>query len=344
MLKSLRAVKPASVVVLLVIAIALPFVYNDFFVYQASQVLVYGIAILGLILLTGFTGTISIGHGAIFGLGAYTTAIGMHLFHLPYGVALLFSILAGAVIGLAIGIPALRLHHIYLALVTLGLSMVFPPILLRFEAFTGGASGYSVPAIEAPAWTGLTVTQWLYFLALIVSIAGVIAMQNLKRSGRGRALRAIERNESMAVAMGVNVSRERVTVFMLSSVYAALAGGLYALVSGAVAPDAFTFALSSNLLIGAVVGGVTSPIGALLGGALVALVPTATATLPNSLPQYIFVGAVLLVVYLRPKGIASIPAGIVEMVHRRRARRALLTPETSDITRTPVPEENEGLL
>jgi branched-chain amino acid transport system permease protein len=168
----------------------------------------------------------------------------------------------------------------------------------------------------------LTLTQWLYFLSLVIGVVATVAMQNLKRSARGRALRAIEMSEPMAVAMGVNVSRERIVVFVISSVYASLAGGLYALVSGAVAPDAFTFVLSANLLIGAVVGGVTSPIGALLGGALVAIVPTMTASLQNSLPEYIFGGAVLLVVYLRPKGIASIPAGVVALVRQRSSRRA----------------------
>ena len=298
--------------ILLLVAIGFPFVYSDFLVFQANQVMVYGIAILGLVLLTGLTGTISIGHGAIFGIGAYATALGMHDLHLPYLVALLLALGVGAVAGILIGIPALRLRGAYLALVTLAMTLIFPPLVLRFESFTGGAAGYSVPTINAPAWSDLTLSQWLYFVTLVIGIAAIVVMQNIKRSARGRALRAIERSEPLAVAVGINVSRERITVFVISSAYSGLAGGLYALVSGAVAPDAFTFALSSSLLVGAVVGGITSPIGALIGGVLVAVVPTVTATLPHSLPEYIYAIAVLLAIYLRPEGLASVPAGLLE--------------------------------
>jgi len=311
----------ASSVVLLLVAVGFPFVYSDFFVFQANQVLVYGIAILGLVLLTGLTGTISIGHGAIFGIGAYATALGMHDLHLPYPIALLFALGVGAIAGVLIGIPALRLRGAYLALVTLALTLVFPPLVLRFESLTGGAAGYSVPAIDAPQWSDLTLSQWLYFVTLVIGIVAIVVMQNIKRSARGRALRAIERSEPLAVAVGINVSRERITVFVISSAYAGLAGGLYALVSGAVAPDAFTFVLSSSLLVGAVVGGITSPIGALIGGVLVAVVPTVTATLPHGLPEYIYAIAVLLAVYLRPEGLASVPAGLIEFGRSLRARQ-----------------------
>ncbi|WP_055480199.1 branched-chain amino acid ABC transporter permease [Sphaerimonospora mesophila] len=305
----------------LLVAGAFPFLYSDFYVFHVTIVLIYGIAILGLVLLTGLTGTISIGHGAIFGIGAYGCAITMDRLGLPYPLALCVSTALGALVGLALGIPSLRLRGIYLGLVTLALSLVFPPLLMRFSGLTGGASGYSLPPVDSPVGA-LTISQWFYLVTVVIGLIAVLVLQNLKHSARGRALQAIRRSEPLAAAMGVSVGRERIVVFVLSAAYAALAGGLFALVAGAISPDAFTFNLSANLLVGAVVGGVASPVGALLGGALISFVPAVTATLPRSLPQYAFAAAVLLVLYLRPDGLASLPDAVKPLIRRWRRTRS----------------------
>ena len=316
----------------LLVAAAFPFLYSDFYVFHVTIVLIYGIAILGLVLLTGLTGTISIGHGAIFGIGAYGCAITMDRLGLPYPLALCVSAVLGAVVGLALGIPSLRLRGIYLGLVTLGLSLVFPPLLMRFSDLTGGASGYSLPPVDSPVGA-LPVSQGFVLITLVIGGVAVLVLRNLKYSARGRALQAIRRSEPLAVAMGVSVGRERIIVFVLSATYAALAGGLFALVAGAISPDAFTFNLSANLLAGAVVGGVTSPVGALLGGALISFVPAISATLPRSLPQFTFAAAILLVLYLRPDGLASLPQAVKPLI--RRLRRA--TAPTPASVPDPVP-------
>ncbi|MFD0853836.1 branched-chain amino acid ABC transporter permease, partial [Actinomadura adrarensis] len=156
---------------LLVVACYLPFQLVPFRVFQFTMVMVYAVALLGLNLLVGHAGQISLGHGAFFAVGAYTAAAMMYHWDTPYLLTLPVAAVIAFLIGFGLGIPATRLHGLYLALVTLAIAVFLVPLLKRFESITGGSMGLTLEKPRPPAWTGLAEDQWLYFLALAVTLA-----------------------------------------------------------------------------------------------------------------------------------------------------------------------------
>ncbi len=234
----------------------LPFVLTDFQQLEVGKVGLYFIAIVGLAVVTGYSGQISLGHGAFMAIGAYTTAIlaGHHHWN-ELATIPLAGLVAGAV-GFAFGLPALRLYGAYLSLATFGLAVSVPAIAKKFEHFTGGSSG-----ILLPFRTG----QWFYRLswtcaAILLAVAWLVL-----RGRAGRSLRAIRDSQVAAVAMGVDASLYKTGAFAFSAFYAGVAGSLLGIVSGFVNPDSFPVSLSLNLLIGLVVAGLGSLWGIALG-------------------------------------------------------------------------------
>ena len=296
------------VVVGVVLALALyaPFYFVPFRVYQLTSVLIYAVAVLGLGLLIGFNGQISLGHGAFFALGAYTAAVLVtkagwpHLATLPVALLLTFAL------GFAIGIPALRLQGLYLALVTLGLAVVTPPLLKRFGSLTGGAMGLTVPQPTAPAWSGLEDDQWLYLLALAVAVVAFTMAWNLVNSAVGRAMVSIRENPIAAATMGVDLPRVKVRTFAWSAMYAGGAGCLFTWLVGYVSPDSFPLPLSISLLSALVVGGVASVVGPLFGAAFIVYVPNVARSINEAAPGIVFGALLILAMYVVPGGITSI--------------------------------------
>jgi branched-chain amino acid transport system permease protein len=238
---------------------------------QLSYVGTFAIALLGLVVLTGYTGQISLGHGAFMAIGAYVTAILSVDHDVP---ALLTLPLAGLVAGLAgflFGFPALRLEGVYLALATFALAVIVPSLATRF-AFTGGSAGILLDLPTSPIGR-FSPELWLYYVTWAIGVVLFVAAVLFVRGREGRALRAIRDGEIAAVSSGVSLARYKTLAFGVSAFYAGVAGGLYAILNFIVTPGTFAVTLSILLLAGLVIGGSSSLLGVLVGAAFVEFMP-----------------------------------------------------------------------
>jgi branched-chain amino acid transport system permease protein len=299
--------------------IVLPHWLSDFRASEVAYVGIYFIAILGLNILTGYTGQISLGHGAFMAIGGYTTAImvGHHnvrdLWTIP-----LAGLIAGAA-GLLFGIPALRLSGLYLALATFALAVALPAVLKKFDHFTGGTEG--IQLFGRPGFTGkgfekvhvlgqtLTFNDWLYYLCWgIAAVLFVIAWILL--GGRlGRTFRAIRDSDIAATSSGVNLPLYKTLAFGLSAFYAGVAGSLFALATTFVNPDTFPIVLSLYIVIGAVVGGLGSIWGIAAGALFIQYVPDLASKYVSKAPgapSVAYAIVLILVVVLMPFGLTGL--------------------------------------
>jgi branched-chain amino acid transport system permease protein len=255
--------------------------------FQSSQwtlVLIFTIAIMGLNVLIGYSGQISLGHGAFMALGAYTTAILMSRYHINYLLTIPVAGLVSGAIGFLLGIPALRLSALYLALATFALAVVAPSLIKRPDQITGGVQGIALPSPEPPQFAKdafaaltngpqMTSEQWLYYVSLGIGALLFWLAWNVIRHRPGRAMRAIRDAEVAAAASGINIAGYKTLAFGMSAFYAGVAGSLYGLATTFVSPDTFPVSLSFQLLVGTVVGGLASTFGPLLGGTFVYWLP-----------------------------------------------------------------------
>jgi len=300
---------------LLVVLVSLPFFNQSYTVGQLTYVLAYAIAVLGLNLLVGYSGQISLGHGAFFAIGAYTAAVLIDKAGVPYLVAIPAAGLVTLVAGLVFAVPALRLRGPYLALVTLGLALAVPALIKRFEGLTGGTQGLTISAPSAPGWLGfLEDDQFLYLLTLVVAVALFVLAANLVRGQVGRALIALRDNEIAAETMGVNLARTKAATFGVSSAYAGVAGAMYAFALGIVAPEAFPLALSFGFLAAIVVGGLATVSGAVFGALFIVYVPVYAGDVNEALTGVIYGATLIIFIYLLPGGIAGLGRGLVRRV------------------------------
>ena len=285
---------------------------------QLSLMIVYAIAVLGLILLTGFNGQISLGHGAFFAVGAYTAAILIDQAGWPFWATLPMVALSCFVAGYLFGLPALRLEGHYLALATFALAVAVPQILKyrHFESFTNGVQGINIFKEDPPFGLPLTSDQWMYLVVLAVAVVMFWIAHNLLDSRTGRAMMAIRDHTMAASTMGINVSRYKAVVFGISAIFTGIAGALHAVIFEYIAPDSFRFELSIAFLVGAVVGGIASLPGAIIGGVFVQVIEkyadaltrkiSAAVHLPLELEPWTIYGIALIVlIYTMPTGIAG---------------------------------------
>jgi len=313
----------AGIVLLLVLACVLPFAVSNYRVFQFTLVLVYAVALLGLNMLTGYNGQISLGHGAFYAIGAYVAAILMDKFGVPYWLTLP---VAGAVCGVAgflFGLPALRLEGLYLSLATFALGVAMPQILKYkgFEHWTGGAMGIVIMKPEAPEWTGLSADRWLYFVALAVMLVMFLVGWNLLRGRIGRAMVAIRDQPIAAQAMGVNTALVKSMTFGVSALYTGVAGALGAIVIQFVAPDSFTIFLSISLVVGIVVGGLASISGAIWGALFIQFIPNVADQISKAAPWAIYGVFLILFMYVMPAGVAGFIRIAVARWRRGRSRQ-----------------------
>ena len=302
---SLASLRLAALVVALLVAGALPFFLSGFRLFQFTQVFVYAIALLGLNMLTGYNGQISLGHGAFYALGAYTAAIMIDRWGVPYGWTLPAAGLFCLVVGFLFGIPALRLEGLYLALATFALALAVPQILKYFEHWTGGSQGIVLSKPDPPGGLPLTPDQWLYVLSLAVLVILFLLAWNLIRGRTGRALVAIRDNPIAAEAMGIDTALYKALTFGVSAGYTGVAGALSALAIAFVAPDAFNVFLSITFLVGIVVGGLASISGALFGGLFIQFVPNWAQDISKAAPWAIYGLFLIAFMYVMPHGIAG---------------------------------------
>ncbi len=306
----------------LAVALAVPFVFEGFTVFQFTLAGIYAIAVLGLNLLTGFNGQFSLGHSAFYAVGAYTAAILMD----RYGLSAYLTIpAAGAVCfvaGFLFGLPALRLEGLYLALATFALAVAMPQVLKssHLEGLTGGVQGIDLLRPEVPFGLPLTADQWWYFVMLAVLLLMFWLARNLVDSRTGRAMVAIRDNPIAARSMGVNTALYKSVTFGVSGLYTGVAGALAAIVVEFVAPDSFTFSLSILFLIGLVVGGIGSIPGSIFGGLFILFLPNIAEEVSKGLAYAVFGLILILVIYLMPTGVAGLTRSLVTRLRIPRGR------------------------
>jgi branched-chain amino acid transport system permease protein len=293
--------------VLLALAAAMPFVGSSYQLFQLTMVLVYAVALLGLNILTGYNGQISIGHGAFYAVGAYVAAVLMDGWAVPYWATLPVAGVVCLVVGFLFGLPALRLTGLYLALATFALGVALPQLLKfkRFESWTGGVHGIILTKPAAPFGLPFNEDQWIYLFALFVAAVMFVLGWNLLRGRIGLALMAVRDHPIAASAMGINTSLYKSMAFGVSAMFTGVAGALGAIAVQFVSPESFTIFLSISFLVGVVVGGVATLSGALYGAVFIQFVPNLAASVSESAPWAIY-GVVLIVfAYLAPHGIAG---------------------------------------
>jgi branched-chain amino acid transport system permease protein len=296
-----RALEGGVVAAAVVVVVLLPLFVSDYHALELGKVGLYFIAILGLAVLTGYSGQISLGHGAFMAIGAYTTGILVAHHHWSELATIPLAGLVAGAVGFAFGLPALRLYGAYLSLATFGLAVSVPAIAKKFDHFTGGSSGLLLP---------FRTGDWFYRLswscaAILLAVAWLVL-----RGRPGRSLRAIRDSQIAAVAMGVNASLYKTGAFAFSAFYAGVAGSLLAIVSGSVYPDSFPVSLSLNLLIGLVLAGLGSLWGIVIGAIYLQYIPTWGQHIPllskQAGPDFVS-GLVLIVVMLvAPTGAAGV--------------------------------------
>lgn len=289
-----------------VAALALPLFVPDFLLFEISIAIAYGIAILGLNLLLGFTGQICLAQGALFGVGAYTTAILNVNFGWDPVVTLPVSAITAGSVGVLIGLPALRLQGLQLAIITFGVAAAFPQLLLKMDSLTGGVTGLATDQPLAPGWFPGSQEAWLYGLSLICVAASILVISRLMRGDTGRLMRALRDNPVIAEALGVNLTKGRLAAFAVSSALAGLGGGLFCILNGFISPQSFLPMKSIDILIGGIVGGITSIAGAFIGAVFIVFVPGVTTDISPALGGLIYGLCLIAMMMVARQGIAGL--------------------------------------
>jgi branched-chain amino acid transport system permease protein len=296
--------------------------YRDF---QLSEIAAYLVTIAGLTVLTGLNGQISLGHGALMAVGAYTTALLLLHTHLPLVVILLLSIVSGAGFGVAVGLGAARLRGPYLAGATLALAVALPQIPKAYRYF-GRTEGLTINPPLPPGWLGqnFPLERWAAYICLLGAVVVLYLLDNLIRSRYGREFRAVRDGEVAAALAGIPVARTQVRAFVVSAACAGLGGGLLALVIPTIGPGGFPLALSIELLVAIVIGGMGSLLGAAIGAVVLVYLPSWSSSISDglhlskqvsaNLSLGLFGGALIVFMLL-------FPAGLVGTVHQWSARR-----------------------
>lgn len=262
-----------------------PFIVSEYMLSQFVFIAIYGIVGLGLMLLTGYTGQVSLGHAAFMAVGAYT-----HALLLAKGWPFLLSISAAtalsALVGVVVGLPALRVRGIYLAIATMAFGFIVEEVAARWESVTGGNSGLQV---SAPVIAGVKFdsTESLYYLCLFFAVVATFAALNILRTPTGRAFVAIRDSEISAQSMGISLARYKTVAFALSAAFTGLAGALYGHQIRFLTPEQFTILQSIELLLMIVIGGLGSIHGAFFGAAFVISLPQLIGALQLLLPESI---------------------------------------------------------
>jgi branched-chain amino acid transport system permease protein len=318
----------------------IPQYYPEVRVAQFSNVIATAVAVLGLGLLTGFNGQISIGHGAFFGIGAYTTAIlaadhgWSYLATIPVAAVLCF------IVGIIVGLPALRISGLYLALVTLALATLFPLVIQKYPDLTGGSTGIGVPDFEAPASIDLADDQWAFYVLLAFAVVIFVLMRNLIRSRVGRAIIAIRDGETAAEVLGVNLALYKVVTFGISAMVAGIGGSLIVMntaVLDRVDPAQYTITRSIEFLAALVIGGAATILGPIVGALFIVFIPELASDVNAEFSRVIFGGVLIALMLVLPTGflggLQRLEAGTLRRLHRDREWRRV-PPEATD---EPVP-------
>jgi branched-chain amino acid transport system permease protein len=286
---------------------------NPYNLGLSNLIAIYVMVVLGLNLFIGYAGQISLGHAGFFALGAYGSAIGSTLYGIPAWLVMFAAALAVAMIALAVGLPALKLSGHYLAMATLGFNIVIYTTLVQWDTVTGGPSGFAgIPYLAIGGWVFDNEIR-MHYLVWTFAMLSLLLSLNLVRSGAGRGLAALAEDETAAAVLGVDTRRAKLKVFILSAVFASLAGSLFAHCYAFVSPESFNIFVSVDFVIMVVVGGMGSIWGTLFGTALITLLPEWIEALENY--KEVVHGLILVAILLfLPQGLVT---GIVQKVRTR---------------------------
>jgi branched-chain amino acid transport system permease protein len=304
----------AMVIAGLAVFLFLPHFVSDFHSRDLAQAGAFFIAIIGLNLVTGSTGQISLGHGALMAIGGYTTALLVVHEHWRDVWTIPLAGVAAGIVGFVVGLPALRLSGLYLALATFALAVAMPDLIKKFSHLTGGTNGENFLASSPKQVTGLggitifghsmTQNHFLYYLTWSIGIVGFVLAWLLVRGRGGRTFRSVRDSEVAAASSGVNLAVTKTVAFALSGVYAGVGGALFVIQNEIVDPLSFTVSVSIVILVGAVVGGLGSLWGLVLGALFVEYLPTLSthvSTRPG-VPDFVYGAAIIVVMILLPTG------------------------------------------
>ncbi len=326
-----------------VILIVLPLTQSKFNNLQLSMMAVFAVAILGLNIVMGYAGQVSLGQSAFLGLGAYIAAFGVTE---GWPIPLIFILCAvvPAIVGALVALAAARLRGLALAMVTIALPIIGIPLAKRLKEVTGGAQGTTVSWLRAPDWVEgiLENDQWRYYVVLLIAVVMFLLARNLVTGRIGRAFRIVKENEAVAIAMGISPYRYKVLAFTIASLYGGVAGFMYLGVVQYTSPETLSFHTSINLVAAMVIGGAGSILGTIFAALYYVLVPRLANEIDPSLTAVVSGTVLLAVLFLVPGGIVSIPRRITQVVRALQRRRPPSPPDRTSQSATTSPESTEN--
>lgn len=306
--------KPYMVVIALAtLVLLLPLVLpSAFYLRIAALVFINALAVIGLNLLMGFAGQVSLGHAGFFGIGAYAVTLGPAYLGLPVWASLIGGAVFSALLAFIVGQPILKLRGYYLAVATLGLGLLISMVFTNEADITGGPNGMEVPRLVVFGWRAYGSQTWYWISGVSLVIGAWIAV-NLITSPTGRAFRAIHDSETAARVLGIDVPRYKLLVFVMSAVYATIAGSYFSLFDGFVTPDTTGFIRSIEFVVMAVLGGLGSILGSITGAAILVILPQVLTVFHEY--EHIMLGFIMIVFMI------FLPGGIVPSLTQRFRRR-----------------------
>ncbi|GAA1726369.1 branched-chain amino acid ABC transporter permease [Microbacterium paludicola] len=302
-----------------------------------ARVGVFAVAVLGLNVIMGYAGQVSLGQIFFLGLGAYVTAYGVNE---GWNVALVFvlAVLIPGLAGYVVALAAARLGGLAIAMVTIALPIIGVPLAKRLADLTGGSQGTSARFSSAPDWFGSDLDDiWQYYIVLAVAAVVFVLVHNLVRGKFGRALAIVKENEAVASSMGISPYRYKVMAFTIAAMIGGVSGFLYMVVVQYTSPETLAFHHSISLLASMVVGGAASIVGSLIGGAYYVLVPNVTNEIDATLTAVIQGVILLFVLFVLPGGIASLPR-VLRRLFRGRSGTPRSDAERERAAQTPTTE------
>lgn len=305
-----RRLGTALAVAALVLALIAPlYVLGKFPTLEWAYVWAFLIAMMGVNLLTGYCGQISLGNSAFMAIGGYATSILVFRLGWSYLVTIPVAAALASGGGVLFGIPALKLKGLYLGVATFTMAIAAPTVIRHFDALTGGSQGISIPPVQDPfglvASQALTSEQWLYYLTLVLAVAFFLFSWALLRTDVGRAFKTIRESETAAVANGISLTYYKTLAFGLSALFAGVAGSLDAVTTAYVSPDSFDVNLSLALVVGTVIGGLGTLVGPFLGAIFVVWSPIYAQEIFKARPDIVYGVLLIVLMYTMPQGIVG---------------------------------------
>jgi branched-chain amino acid transport system permease protein len=286
----------ATIGVLAAIIVLLPLFFPSAYYFRiAALVFIFALAAVGLNLLMGFAGQVSLGHAGFLGIGGYAVAIGPTHLGIPSWASLICGAIVSGLVAFAVGRPILRLKGHYLAVATLGLGLLIAIVLTNEAGWTGGPDGMSVPRLTVLDWRARSSEAW-YGIAGVTLVVGAFFALNLIDSPSGRAIRALHDSEIASSVLGIDVARAKIVIFVISAVYASVAGSYLALLNGHITPDVAGFLRSVELAAMVVIGGMGSVFGSLVGAAILVVLPQTLTVLHDY--EHMAIGLILMAVMI----------------------------------------------